>query len=144
MTSDPAAMTDEQVKRYREAVAALVAASLQKLRKHSVAGRPPRPRLWERFMNEPIHWNAAEAARKIRSGEISSKDYLGCAAGPHSGRGALVCRRSPGLRETRRTRRAVATMKRRGAVGAACCMAFLWRSKTTSIRPGSRPKLAHL
>jgi aspartyl-tRNA(Asn)/glutamyl-tRNA(Gln) amidotransferase subunit A len=28
-------------------------------------------------MNEPIHWTAVEAARKIRSGEISSKDYLG-------------------------------------------------------------------
>jgi hypothetical protein len=34
MTSDPAAMTEEQVRRYREAVAALVAASLQKLREH--------------------------------------------------------------------------------------------------------------
>jgi hypothetical protein len=34
MTSDPATMTDEQVKRYREAVAELVAASLQKLREH--------------------------------------------------------------------------------------------------------------
>jgi len=32
MTSDPAAMTDEQVKQYREAVAALVAACLQQLR----------------------------------------------------------------------------------------------------------------
>lgn len=28
-------------------------------------------------MNEPTEWNAGEAARKIRRGEISSKDYLG-------------------------------------------------------------------
>jgi hypothetical protein len=32
MTTDPAAMTDVQVKQYREAVAALVAACLQQLR----------------------------------------------------------------------------------------------------------------
>jgi hypothetical protein len=32
MTTDPAAMTDEQVRQYREAVAALVAACLQRLR----------------------------------------------------------------------------------------------------------------
>jgi hypothetical protein len=32
MTSDPAAMTDEQVQCYREAVAALIAASIQRLR----------------------------------------------------------------------------------------------------------------
>ena len=44
MTSDPAAMTDEQVKQYREAVAALVAASLQKLREHPLpAAAPPAP-----------------------------------------------------------------------------------------------------
>jgi hypothetical protein len=34
MTSDPATMTEEQVQRYREAVAALVAASLQRLRNY--------------------------------------------------------------------------------------------------------------
>jgi len=32
MTTDPAAMTDEQVRQYREAVAALVAECLQRLR----------------------------------------------------------------------------------------------------------------
>ena len=36
MTPDPTTMTDEQVKQYREAVAALVAASLQKLREHAL------------------------------------------------------------------------------------------------------------
>ena len=45
MTADPAAMTDEQVQRYREAVAALVAASLQRLRDYPLppAAEPEPP-----------------------------------------------------------------------------------------------------
>lgn len=45
MTSDPTAMTKEQIQQYREAVSALVAASLQQLRDYPMpatdAADPP-------------------------------------------------------------------------------------------------------